>query len=1192
MKDPVIFLLSSLLFLGCLARIAIGESIFKSPEKEVSNSKLSDVLLSPKKAVQFLSTRVRRGLGSSYEECCSESGGCTREEINEYSYANSRVIKYLREISYCRYWYCDSGYSISSWQRCNLRIDCGSNCEDEKDCSFPKSKNLKIEYADSHLLGNNKAVIIRYGQSKIPLRLSNQKTAKVVCKSLGFRSALVIYSTRSRKIRGNDKTYISIKCEGSERDFTRCKYDLKASKNDWMSFTEIKCYDKHSLSLRKGYGESKWYRRFGAVYLSGRPICYNSWKAWGENEANAICREFSRFYIGKPFNATALVNDTWLSATVTDLECDRSSQRFSECKANRGGYCHSKAGVVCISGYYSFSLKNGERGLLEAIDIPIIATKPIQWTFNNTKVICDKETGIPYGKHEQILVEDQNNTTCLVRDVECEGYEDSLAECSFGITPYECPETFYQISIDCISCRANDFTYIIREVNTTGTRQEQYNSILNVLENLKARCGDWSCYTHDYFANEHLHAYCVTWSALQRLKYLLKPRPNKFVYLNTEYDSTSMVREKRWEERFSELHEAILKLSTSITKSQLQVSKRFQEIATFKTEKIKTKVNEFLVPRERQLALLFDSQTYHLLREQLVKLKNEATIVKEKELAEATIDTILSFVSALFQIGEDWFEQLISLAKDGVSQIHQAKTESKRVAYLVGETKKLSPIIERFRQHFEKNKVDLKAARRFLLVIKVDKERFDSHAAAEFLDRYGGVGEIAIEPNEFSLLGDILSNVVEGLCGVIIESRSILATDAIQSEAQDGLCAETRKTMNSVLTIIQEINSNEATMAQALEDLAQAKLEESSAYELSKSLENNIQSDLELKLKQMLSIFIIKVQKRNLIEEACDKITYLNHGHEKDFCTQIKQNIDDVNIDRLIAFYQRDMCLNPTFASALIPITSKQRKDGTIDLSQLLQKSNDTLWKTSGEVLLKIPNDHKWLSDHGWIQEEDTGPFFIKQFEIFMPPQHPSKGGPYRVETKIEMIKNTLNKVQYMFDEPMSFGVDYEDNVGFLSCRGHRYSPYQTCSTDQTYSVCITKSGTLPGPYYPSADSTWKISVRSKYELPNVYSSTPFHLQAKLQICSTQPKKVNRRQRDRSSSRPGCCTNKQYSDVKERIKASGNNPCKPCPAGMSRLGGYFCENCPPGMKPSPDVYGCQSCPPGTQNQKSDSSKCL
>ena len=75
--------------------------------------------------------------------------------------------------------------------------------------------------------------------------------------------------------------------------------------------------------------------------------------------------------------------------------------------------------------------------MLTSFDIPVIATSPNQWTLNTTNVLCEQTYGIPYGKHKQILIEDPSNVTCLVRDVECVGYESALRDCSFQVVPEE-----------------------------------------------------------------------------------------------------------------------------------------------------------------------------------------------------------------------------------------------------------------------------------------------------------------------------------------------------------------------------------------------------------------------------------------------------------------------------------------------------------------------------------------------------------------------------------------------------------------------------------------------------------------------------------------------------------------------------------------------------------------------------------
>ena len=124
-----------------------------------------------------------------------------------------------------------------------------------------------------------------------------------------------------------------------------------------------------------------------------------------------------------------------------------------------------------------------------------------------------------------------------------------------------------------------------------------------------------------------------------------------------------------------------------------------------------------------------------------------------------------------------------------------------------------------------------------------------------------------------------------------------------------------------------------------------------------------------------------------------------------------------------------------------------------------------------------------------------------------MPAQHPKGGAPFRVESNVELLRNNLNGKEYVFDDTPIFRMKYDENAEKVSCNNERYFPYETCKKDQSYSVCILQQGVLPGPFYPTTNSTLKISIRSKYELPRIYSSTTFYLHARIQICSNQPTK-------------------------------------------------------------------------------------
>ena len=205
-------------------------------------------------------------------------------------------------------------------------------------------------------------------------------------------------------------------------------------------------------------------------------------------------------------------------------------------------------------------------------------------------------------------------------------------------------------------------------------------------------------------------------------------------------------------------------------------------------------------------------------------------------------------------------------------------------------------------------------------------------------------------------------------CIFITGSTSSFASDTVHEEAKEGLCAETRKSVGAVVKVMEAVNDNGKSLSDSLLDLAELKLEESSTYRLSKKLEKQLESELDVQVNQLLSIIMIKIQKRRSIKEACDKITYLNHGERKEFCID---GDHDSNIDSLISHKQQDICSSPTFEDVLIPVKStnlpNESSAGAIDLNELLQDNGDNNngdWKTNGEVLFTIPGED-WMVEHG-----------------------------------------------------------------------------------------------------------------------------------------------------------------------------------------------------------------------------------
>ncbi|XP_066929819.1 uncharacterized protein [Clytia hemisphaerica] len=974
-------------------------------------------------------------------------------------------------------------------------------------------------------------------------------------------------------------------------------------KDHWLYSEKVKQVTRRSSGV------------YGAAFITGKPICYN--KAMTRNEAQVICNKVKDFdHVGVPFNANDLIDVTTVGHVLSDIQCNKQDIRLSACRSGFSKNCANVAGVACLKKY-AFDLEcNGCK--LKAMDEFVISTRQKPWTSKETNVLCMQKYGVPYGRHKEISVKG-TLTKCLISDVRCKVTEHDLRRCAYQFST-KCPlKPFYHIEVECLTSKSTDLIEIIKIVDTsTGHRKTQYDSVIKALSRLESKYGHWNC-TKDS-TGKGINEYCATKSTLERLGNLLKPRQKKLVIpLKTNYASSVMLLDKRSKERFSDLRKQINELAVRTTKYQISLQGHFQNLSSFQRNKIELKLNKRLLPWEVTLKILFESKV-NTLEVQLDELKKMAKEVNEKELAESAIDTVLSIVSSLFSF-VDVFSgdskasiaisatkaslDLFSKAKQSANKISQIKADSKRIRYFSGEMEKLTKILTKFEKNWVSKNQKLDRARVFLFNIKANKENYDETSASYFLNEFSTMGRpiSAIDLNELSI---ILDNIVGGLCDIITGSTSSYAASAVHSESEQGLCAESKKSIGAVIKVMESINGNGVAMSDALVNLAELKLQQSSAHQLSEILKGDLKHHLHVQLSQVLSIILTKIQKRDLIDEACNKITYLNEGQEQNFCTNLKINPDrESDLDLLMGYEVRDKTINPDQRKVLIPVSASMfpnQINGTIDINELLQKKKNSEWKTSGEILFQIPGEG-WMAENGWIEKGDQGPFFIKRFEIFLPPQHPKGSGykaPFQVESKIEMLKNTVNGKEYTFDDSTIFSFKYQDNINPLFCKeSQRFRPYHTCPGDKEYSVCVSQEGVLPGPFYPTTESTWKISVRSKYELPKVFSASSFHLYARIEIWSSSKRDhlgklrgSKRRKRDRLANGPSCCPQNQYYDIKVEVKAAAENPCKPCPSGTPRIGGYFCENCPPGMEPGQDVYGCVPCRPGTYKKKSGPLKCL
>ncbi|XP_066928619.1 uncharacterized protein [Clytia hemisphaerica] len=1065
---------------------------------------------------------------------------------------------------------------------CDNGRDC-PNAEDEKYCRLTMKyreidiKNgIKLVGGDSKYEGN----VYLMGKPVCDDVWSDDE-AKVVCRSLGFSSKTIPrYYQNSMFGKAPKKDYIldNVQCAGSESHLGQCKYHMVHNCGE-NEVAGVFCLDPASLELR-GIKDS----RSGAVYISEKPVCDDG--KWSDKEAQTVCRHLypsKPSLIGKAVKADQWVQIYYAKNVMSSVHCNYKTKQLTNCRYTFKKGCSQFAGVACIDNSTFGLSKSHKFFATKSANEYVIAKLPDSWTSKETSVLCKQLTGHPYSAyHKMVKGYRTDGYKCLIRDVKCRGDEKGIEECSYDIVT-DCPSSFYHISVKCAQCGDPDFIKIIQSASPKGDQQQQYQAVLNAISKLKSSCKQWDCSQNEY------SKYCDTLDYLNRLKDLVKPYKNNIVFLNTKFDYSSMLQLNFINQKFSNLQLDIQNIGDKVDSFQQKLGAHFKKMETFDAERIRIEVNTLTDDWDNYKGIL--TKNTNALKTRLGDLKTIAATVVSLDIIEQVADVVMLSIQTYVGGIDDAFGNIVELRRT-LADLAKKAADAARIHFIGKEIAKLQKIYTNLQSRMERNKDKIAIFKKLFSEIQSMKQDFDFATAEKVLANYEGF-EGAMDPIEIAEVGAILDYIVDKLCTLITESSSITGNVRAAIAAANGVCPTILKTVSILMETFGQIEGNEDSLINAFVMLARAKLAESSAGFLSQALQTDLTSPLTREILKHFSMFVLREQKRKLVKEACDKITYLNHGVEQDFCTQALSDLDS-DITRLIGYQFTDMCPNPTHENVVIPVqtlsSNKTRLD-LIDIGKLLQGSDDTDWQTSGEVFFQIP-DEKWMVENGWLQGNEKGPFFVKQFEIFLPPQQPN-GTRFRVESDLQLMKNEIKGKRYAFDQPMNFALKYDENENIpQSCR-ERIEPYSTCSRNSRYPICIKQNGRLPGKFYPSLNALWKLRIRSKYPLPQIYQSTPFYLQARIEFCTkstgtTIPK--TRKRRNLSFSRV-CCPSDQYFDIKTNIKASGQNPCKKCPSGAVRISGYFCENCPTGMQPGPDVYGCQQCPVGMYKDVSGSQLC-
>eukprot|EP00092_Neocalanus_flemingeri_P030752 GFUD01033395.1.p1 GENE.GFUD01033395.1~~GFUD01033395.1.p1 ORF type:complete len:725 (+),score=108.76 GFUD01033395.1:33-2207(+) len=167
----------------------------------------------------------------------------------------------------------------------------------------------------------------------------------------------------------------------------------------------------------------------GNVFVNGKPVCDDGWDT---NEAAVACR-----MLGYPFGSPTtrsrfgMVPDVFI---FDDVNCDGSEETLFDCSYKSIDNCESTegAGVICLATTtVAIELRGGSvpsEGNLFVNDKPVCDDS---WDISDAMVAC-RMLGYPSGS---ATIESQFGSVPSVfifDDVNCNGYEESLFECSYN----------------------------------------------------------------------------------------------------------------------------------------------------------------------------------------------------------------------------------------------------------------------------------------------------------------------------------------------------------------------------------------------------------------------------------------------------------------------------------------------------------------------------------------------------------------------------------------------------------------------------------------------------------------------------------------------------------------------------------------------------------------------------------------
>ncbi|XP_065663813.1 uncharacterized protein LOC136085898 [Hydra vulgaris] len=936
---------------------------------------------------------------------------------------------------------------------------------------------------------------------------------------------------------------------------------------------EIGCKTKYSEDQIKNNIKLKYANQYntyyGTVEIFGRPICDDFWT---NKNAQVVCRT-----LNFPSDTLAIGWKNELVSTkffMDDVNCMGGESSLKHCSHKTYHNCNSTEGaaVICLAPKLlkltPFNLKNSKNeGVVFFDHIPICANR---WNFQAAQVVCNHMYGaefkIPVPVYNYKINVGQKSAIFYLTSIICNGTESLLTQCQAEISK-TC--STHVASIQCARCSPFKLMDIVKKMKVDGSVVEVYQSVEAAISELNTECRSWNC----SIPNPVYPEFCKVQAFLNDIKHFTKSEIKNNIIFYTDIDYIGLFSHNFFKESFEKIRNDINITGQTFS---TQLGEYLGRLAQFDEQTAK-------LEKESAMKIWFESKSR--CESESLKLSNQLSSIIKLALGVSSTDMISkTAVLALRIVGTlnpiKWLtgsEVSAVDIKEALSEVAKQAVLIKQVDYLKSNfIPKIDNLVKQISAKINNNKETFETIKQFVETIEKSIE-FTNEQLLKFskhVDNYSP----AITPSEISEFGAVLNQMIEKFCEVIENPDSESGTVAAGIAAHQGLCPNAKVTASILMSLFEEVATQEVTIMESYSKFVRATIAKDAANRLSTSIKGSSSDQLHKLLTEYKALYLIRYHKIIIIQNACNYLTYMNHGVEKSVCTDLLKNPSgDPGV--LINTNPTAMCKCQNCftkkGNFLIPATMTG-ENNSIDLSTLYDA--DTKF-TKGFAYLSIPNKD-WLVENKWISEYEQGPFFLKRLNIHLPP---ALNFSHEVNIKLTLLDNQLKGKTYMFEGGLIVINQYTEHQPKCS----QYNPYTITSCNKKATTFwLNVYGVIKGKLLPRLDgSKWRIELRSNQILPKIYSETKLFLQATAEFCfqaklQSKPKFSLGKSVARPNVEECCSDNGMFLDQILLNEFPLLSPCQVCPQGSTpRLSGYFCEKCPAGYEPnSSDYFGCTPCP--------------